>query len=132
MRGAGTRLLASMLSAAAGAAAPLYGLDWPGRREGLTDRESEILALITQGKANSDVAALTYLKQDLIEYQVRLEGLEDDWRPSVSRDVRYTMLAPGAYRFEVRARLRPGTWSAPVSMPYAQILATQGLLPVSS
>src|ERR1700709_51480 len=25
------------------------GLDWPGRNEGLTSRESEILALITQG-----------------------------------------------------------------------------------
>ena len=32
------------------------GLDWPGRGEGLTDRESEILALITQGKSNADVA----------------------------------------------------------------------------
>ena len=33
------------------------GLDWPGRAEGLTDRESEILALITQGKSNAEVAA---------------------------------------------------------------------------
>ena len=32
------------------------GLDWPGRGEGLTDREAEILALITQGKSNADVA----------------------------------------------------------------------------
>src|SRR5690242_2827196 len=31
------------------------GLDWPGRGEGLSDRESEILALITQGKSNADV-----------------------------------------------------------------------------
>src|SRR6201995_103392 len=37
------------------------GLDWPGRGEGLSDRESEILALITQGKSNADVAKLTYL-----------------------------------------------------------------------
>ena len=51
-------------------------------------------------------AALTYLKQDLIEYQVRLVGLEDEWRPAVSRDVRYAMLAPGQYRFEARA----GAW----------------------
>ena len=27
---------------------PINGLDWPGRSEGLTDRESEVLALITQ------------------------------------------------------------------------------------
>ena len=33
------------------------GLDWPGRGEGLTDREAEILALITQGKNNAEVAA---------------------------------------------------------------------------
>ena len=32
------------------------GLDWPGRGEGLTNRESEILALITQGKSNTEVA----------------------------------------------------------------------------
>ena len=41
------------------------GLDWPGRTEGLTDRESEILALITQGKSNHEVAALTYLSHQL-------------------------------------------------------------------
>jgi hypothetical protein len=35
--------------------------DWPGRREGLTDRESEILALITQGRNNAEGASLTYL-----------------------------------------------------------------------
>ena len=29
--------------------------DWPGRTEGLTDRESEILALITQGMSNAEV-----------------------------------------------------------------------------
>jgi DNA-binding NarL/FixJ family response regulator len=34
-------------------------LDWPGRAEGLTDRESDVLALITQGKSNADVTALT-------------------------------------------------------------------------
>jgi len=67
---------------------------------------------------SASFAALTYLKQDLIEYQVRLVGLEDEWRPAVSRDVRYAMLAPGQYRFEARARLRPGTWSAPVSVPF--------------
>jgi diguanylate cyclase (GGDEF)-like protein len=57
-------------------------------------------------------AALTYLKQDLIEYQVRLLGLEDEWRPASSREVRYAKLGPGHYRFETRARLRPGAWSA--------------------
>ena len=47
------------------------GLDWPGRNEGLTDREAEILALITQGKSNADVAALTYLSPNTIKSYVR-------------------------------------------------------------
>jgi DNA-binding CsgD family transcriptional regulator len=38
-----------------------YNLNWPGRGEVLTDRESEILALITQSKSNANTAALTYL-----------------------------------------------------------------------
>ena len=45
----------------AAAARSAVGLDWPGRGEGLSDRESEILALITQGKSNAEVATLTYL-----------------------------------------------------------------------
>ncbi len=47
------------------------GLDWPGRREGLTDREAEILALITQGKSNADVATLTYLSPNTIKSYIR-------------------------------------------------------------
>jgi len=47
------------------------GLDWPGRSEGLTDREAEILALITQGKSNADVAALTYLSLNTVKSYIR-------------------------------------------------------------
>ena len=47
------------------------GLDWPGRTEGLTNRESEILALITQGKSNEDVAALTFLSKNSIKSYIR-------------------------------------------------------------
>jgi DNA-binding NarL/FixJ family response regulator len=47
------------------------GLDWPGRLEGITDRESEILALITQGKSNADVARLTYLSPNTVKSYIR-------------------------------------------------------------
>jgi DNA-binding NarL/FixJ family response regulator len=47
------------------------GLDWPGRGEGLTDRESEILALITQGKSNADVVRLTYLSPNTVKSYIR-------------------------------------------------------------
>jgi DNA-binding NarL/FixJ family response regulator len=47
------------------------GLDWPGRSEGLTDREAEILALITQGKSNAEVAKLTYLSPNTVKSYIR-------------------------------------------------------------
>ena len=47
------------------------GLNWPGRTEGLTDRESEILALITQGKSNAEVAALTFLSPNTVKSYIR-------------------------------------------------------------
>jgi DNA-binding NarL/FixJ family response regulator len=47
------------------------GLDWPGKLEGISDRESEILALITQGKSNAEVAALTYLSVNTVKTYIR-------------------------------------------------------------
>ena len=47
------------------------GLNWPGRGAGLTDRESEILALITQGKNNAEVASLTYLSPNTVKSYIR-------------------------------------------------------------
>ncbi len=47
------------------------GLDWPGRLDGITDRESEILALITQGKSNAEVAHLTYLSPNTVKSYIR-------------------------------------------------------------
>ena len=60
-----------VVSESATRARTLSSLDWPGRREGLTDRESEILALITQGKSNAEVAALTYLSLNTVKSYVR-------------------------------------------------------------
>jgi len=54
-----------------GRARSVSGLNWPGRGEGLTDREAEILALITQGKSNAEVAALTYLSPNTIKSYIR-------------------------------------------------------------
>ncbi|MEN0128406.1 MAG: response regulator transcription factor [Brevundimonas sp.] len=56
---------------APGRVRPATGLDWPGRAEGLSDRESEILALITQGLSNADVAAQTYLSPNTVKSYIR-------------------------------------------------------------
>ena len=47
------------------------GTDWPGRSEGLTDREAEVLALITQGMSNAEVAGLTYLSPNTVKSYIR-------------------------------------------------------------
>jgi DNA-binding NarL/FixJ family response regulator len=60
-----------VISDAPSRARPSVGHDWPGRREGLTDREAEILALITQGKSNAEVAALTFLSPNTIKSYIR-------------------------------------------------------------
>jgi len=52
-------------------ARPASGSDWPGRSKGLSDRESEVLALITQGKSNLEVAALCYLSINTVKSYVR-------------------------------------------------------------
>jgi DNA-binding NarL/FixJ family response regulator len=54
-----------------GRARSATGLDWPGRAEGLSDRESEILALITQGRSNAEVASITFLSPNTIKSYVR-------------------------------------------------------------
>jgi DNA-binding NarL/FixJ family response regulator len=46
-------------------------LDWPGRNEGLTDREAEVLALITQGRSNREIAQVMYLSINTVKTYVR-------------------------------------------------------------
>jgi DNA-binding NarL/FixJ family response regulator len=50
---------------------PSVGQDWPGRSEGLSERESEVLALITQGRTNTEIAAVTYLSINSIKTHIR-------------------------------------------------------------
>jgi len=45
--------------------------DWPGREEGLTEREAEMLALITRGLSNADIAASTGLSPNSIKSYIR-------------------------------------------------------------
>jgi len=47
------------------------GVDWPGRDHGISDRQSEILALITQGKRNVEIAELTHLSPNTVKTHIR-------------------------------------------------------------
>ena len=44
---------------------------WPGRAEGLTARESEILSLIVAGMSNQDIASATYLSINSVKTYIR-------------------------------------------------------------
>jgi two-component system, NarL family, response regulator LiaR len=45
--------------------------DWPGRRAGLSPREAEILALITQGLSNQAIADRAYLSINSVKTYIR-------------------------------------------------------------
>lgn len=45
--------------------------DWPGREHGLSARESEVLALITQGLSNQEIAQRTYLSINSVKTYIR-------------------------------------------------------------
>ncbi len=47
------------------------GGDWPGREEGLTAREAEVIALITQGLSNSDIATHSSLSINSVKSYIR-------------------------------------------------------------
>ena len=51
--------------------AALVGGDWPGREEGLTAREAEVLSLITQGLSNQEVAERAVLSINSIKSYIR-------------------------------------------------------------
>jgi two-component system, NarL family, response regulator LiaR len=47
------------------------GGNWPGREEGLTPREAEIIALITQGLSNQEIADKTCLSINSVKSYIR-------------------------------------------------------------
>ncbi|HET9127346.1 MAG TPA: response regulator transcription factor [Propionibacteriaceae bacterium] len=45
--------------------------DWPGREYGLTQREAEMIALVTQGVTNADIARLSFLSPNTVKTYIR-------------------------------------------------------------
>lgn len=76
---------------------------WPGREHGLTDREAEVLALITQGYSNDEIAKHVYLGINTVKTHIRkayrkigatrraeavLWGIDHGFRPDTERRIR--------------------------------------------
>ena len=86
--------------------------DWPGRSAGLSSREAEMLALITQGLSNQEVAARAFIGMNSVKSYIRsayrkigvtsrtqavLWALEHGFRPDTLRTVDPALLVrPGA------------------------------------
>jgi ligand-binding sensor domain-containing protein/two-component sensor histidine kinase len=59
-----------------------------------------------------DFVGLNFVPGEVLRYQYKLEGADDDWSaPSEQRRVNYANLAPGRYRFLVRAMNSDGATS---------------------
>jgi diguanylate cyclase (GGDEF)-like protein len=63
-------------------------------------------------------ASPTYVDEKAVQYQVRLSGLEDDWRATDVPQARYAALPGGRYRFEARAAYPGGTFGPPASFAF--------------
>jgi DNA-binding NarL/FixJ family response regulator len=49
----------------------LDDLDWPGKAEGLTERESQVLVLVAEGLTNKEIATALYLGVETVKTHVR-------------------------------------------------------------
>jgi len=50
---------------------PGVAVDWPGREEGLTLRESEVLALVADGRSNREVADALFVGEQTVKSHLR-------------------------------------------------------------
>ncbi len=68
-------------------------------------------------------AALSFIDEARVGYEVRLDGLEEGWHPSDVAQARYSSLPPGSYRLEVRAHLGRGDAGPPAMLAFAVLPA---------
>jgi ligand-binding sensor domain-containing protein len=63
-------------------------------------------------------AGLSFVNERQVRHEIRLVGLEPEWRAVRVREARWPLLPAGTYRFEVRARLGAGPWSEPAGVSF--------------
>ncbi len=61
----------TLLPTGGGTATPRPESEWPGKEHGLTAREAEIIALITQGLSNQEIAERSYLSINSVKTYIR-------------------------------------------------------------
>ncbi|WP_193604444.1 response regulator transcription factor [Nocardioides dongkuii] len=91
--------------------------DWPGRAAGLSPREAEVIALITQGLSNQEIAARAFLSVNTIKTYIRtayqkigvtrrsqavLWGMQNGFQPDTLRTVDPELVLRTSRRFPQR------------------------------
>jgi diguanylate cyclase (GGDEF)-like protein len=66
----------------------------------------------------STFAGISFLGEGILEHEVRLEPLEDQWHRTQTREARYPALGPGAYTFRVRSRVGTGAWGPEAQLQF--------------
>jgi DNA-binding CsgD family transcriptional regulator len=76
--------------------------DWPGRSVGLSPREAEIIALITHGLSNEEIASRAFLSHNTVKSYIRsayrkigvqrrpqavLWGVQNGFEPEILRTI---------------------------------------------
>lgn len=70
-------------------------------------------------KVTINFTAVSTRKPTGVEFSSRLDGQDTSWSaPSELTSVGYSNLSPGPYKFNLRARLRGGEWSAPATWAF--------------
>ena len=65
-----------------------------------------------------EVRAHSFLNERQVRHEVRLIGLEPEWRELEGHQARYTTLEPGEYEFQVRSRHAAGSWGPSASLAF--------------
>jgi ligand-binding sensor domain-containing protein/signal transduction histidine kinase len=86
----------------------------------LTDK---ITLTHTQSTFSIDFASLSYTAPEMSEYAYKMEGLGSEWTfLKTNRKVYFTNLAPGTYRFKVKAAGSNGNWDTKETTLLIEIL----------
>lgn len=78
-------------------------------------------SLVVPWRRNSlgvDFAGMTFVHEEAVGYQVRLDSIDTDWQSISTRGARYPALPAGEYAFEVRARIGRGAWGPAASFGF--------------
>ncbi len=101
------------------------GLTIAGVRHAISELgENELSGFELQSNENNiaiEFSSIGFGIGELLKYQYKLDGAETDWSiPTTQRAVNYASLAPGSYRFQVRALNSDGLMSAkPATISFA-------------